>query len=89
MFEFIHSDLWTSLVHSISGLKYYILLLDGFSHFLWIFPLRVKSDASIIFCNFRTYVLNQFKRNIQYFQCDNGREFNNAQFHDLFQNKWP
>ncbi|KAJ9543586.1 hypothetical protein OSB04_023293 [Centaurea solstitialis] len=84
--ELVHSDLWTSPISSLSGYKYYILFLDNFSHFLWVFPLRVKSDVFKVFCTFRAYVLNQFKTDIQSFQCDSGREFNNANLLTLFQN---
>ncbi|KAJ9553280.1 hypothetical protein OSB04_017325 [Centaurea solstitialis] len=83
VFELIHSDLWTSPVTSLSGFKYYVLFLDDFSHFLWVFPLRAKSEVFSVFKTFRAYVLNQFKTDIQLFQCDNGREFNNQPFLDF------
>ncbi|GKD10475.1 ribonuclease H-like domain-containing protein, partial [Tanacetum coccineum] len=44
-FDIIHSDLWTSPVSSMSGYKYYVLFLDHYSHFLWVYPLHRKSDA--------------------------------------------
>ncbi|KAJ9565218.1 hypothetical protein OSB04_001184 [Centaurea solstitialis] len=84
VFELIHSDLWTSPVISLSGFKYYVLFLDDFSHFLWVFPLRAKSEVFDVFKTFRAYVLNQFKSDIQLFQCDNGREFNNQPLLDFF-----
>ncbi|GKA10960.1 ribonuclease H-like domain-containing protein [Tanacetum coccineum] len=43
-FDIIHSDLWTSPIVSSSGFKYYVLFLDHFSHYLWIYPLKHKSD---------------------------------------------
>ncbi|GJR22746.1 ribonuclease H-like domain-containing protein [Tanacetum coccineum] len=43
-FDIIHSDLWISPIVSSSGFKYYVLFLDHFSHFLWIYPLRSKYD---------------------------------------------
>lgn len=39
-FDIVHSDLWTSPVLSLSGHKYYVLFLDQFSHFLWVYPIR-------------------------------------------------
>jgi hypothetical protein len=45
IFYLIHYDVWTSPVISISGYKYYLLILDDFSHYLWTFPLRQKSDT--------------------------------------------
>jgi hypothetical protein len=44
-FDLVHCDLWTSPVLSLSGYKYYLVILDDFSHFLWTFPLRLKSDT--------------------------------------------
>jgi hypothetical protein len=44
-FDLIHCYLWTSPVVSISGYKYYLVILDDHSHFVWTFPLRVKSDT--------------------------------------------
>jgi hypothetical protein len=44
-FDLIHCDLWTSPVVSVSGYKYYLVILDDHSHFVWTFPLHVKSDT--------------------------------------------
>ncbi|GJR24827.1 ribonuclease H-like domain-containing protein [Tanacetum coccineum] len=83
-FDIIHSDLWTSPIISSSGFKYYVLFLDHFSHFLWIYPLRSKSDMFDKFLHFRNYVKNQFKCEIKNFQCDHGGEFDNNRLHTLF-----
>jgi hypothetical protein len=39
IFDLIHCDLWTSMVVSVSGYKYYLLILDDRSHFMLTFPL--------------------------------------------------
>jgi hypothetical protein len=44
-FDLIHCDLWTSLIVSIFGYKYYPVILDDHSHFVWTFLLHVKSDT--------------------------------------------
>ena len=44
-FDLIHCDLWTSPVVSISSYKYYLVILDDCTHYLWTFPLRLKSDT--------------------------------------------
>jgi hypothetical protein len=46
IFALIHCDLWTSPITSFSGYKYYLVVLDDFSHFSWTFPLRAKLDTS-------------------------------------------
>jgi hypothetical protein len=44
-FDLVHCDLWTSPITSMSGYKYYLVVLDDFSHYVWTFPLRAKSEA--------------------------------------------
>jgi hypothetical protein len=51
-FDLIHCDIWTSPVVSISGYKYYLVILDDHSHFVWTFPLRVKSDTLFTLSHF-------------------------------------
>ncbi|GKC30623.1 ribonuclease H-like domain-containing protein [Tanacetum coccineum] len=80
-FDIVHSDLWTSPLSSISGIKYYVLFLDHFSHYVWVYPLRHKSDTFSKFAQFRTFVKNQFKIDIKAFQCDHGGEFDNHILH--------
>jgi len=77
-FDLIHCDLWTSPVISVSGFKYYLVIIDNCSHFVWTFPLRLKSDTFHVLSNFFAFVLTQFGCVIKAVQCDNGREFDNS-----------
>jgi hypothetical protein len=45
IFYLIHCDLSTSPVVSVSGYKYYLVIFDDHSHFVWTFSLHVKSDT--------------------------------------------
>jgi IS30 family transposase len=83
-FDLVHCDLWTSPVLSISGFKYYLVILDDYSHFLWTFPLRLKSDTFSTLSNFFAYVSTQFGCPIKSIQCDNGREFDNSSSRAFF-----
>ncbi|KAJ9545500.1 hypothetical protein OSB04_025207 [Centaurea solstitialis] len=56
------------------------------SPIVWHRRLGHPGSIPLVFCTFRAYVVNQFKTDIQSFQCDNGREFNNANLLTLFQN---
>ncbi|GJT76206.1 ribonuclease H-like domain-containing protein [Tanacetum coccineum] len=60
-FDIIHSDVWTSPIPSLLGFKYYVLVLDHYSQFVWVYPLHNKSDVLSKFVLFRTYVRTQFK----------------------------
>lgn len=77
----MHCDLWASPVSCVSGYKYYLIIIDDFSHYLWTFPLALKSDVPSIFRLFHAFVRTHFGNTIGTFQCDNGREFDNASNH--------
>jgi len=69
---------------SVSGYKYYLVILDDFSHYSWTFPLRLKSDTFTTLSHFFAWVSTQFGRPIQAIQCDNGREFDNSTSRSFF-----
>nr|GEV26335.1 ribonuclease H-like domain-containing protein [Tanacetum cinerariifolium] len=83
-FDIVHSDLWTSPIPSLSGFQYYVLFLDHYSQYVWVYPLINKSDVLSKFMLFRNYGRTQFKCEIKTFQCDHGSEFDNHAFHKLF-----
>ncbi|GJY27178.1 ribonuclease H-like domain-containing protein [Tanacetum coccineum] len=83
-FEIVHYDFWTSPIVSSGGFKYYMLFLDHYSHYLWIYPLRTKFEVFQKFLHFRSYVNNQFKYDIAAFQCDHDGEFDNTNLLNLF-----
>jgi hypothetical protein len=78
VFDLLHLDLWTSPVISVSGSKYYLAILDDFTHYLWIFLLKQKFDTFTTLSNFFAYVATQFSCTVKAIQCDNGREFDNS-----------
>lgn len=59
--DIIHSDIWTSPVLSSLGHRYYVLLLDDYSNFLWTFPLSKKSQVFSTFLSFRAFIHTQFE----------------------------
>jgi hypothetical protein len=64
-FDLIQCDLWTSLIVSISVCKYYLVILDNHSHFVWTFSLRVKSDTFLTLSKNFTFVSTQFGHTIE------------------------
>jgi hypothetical protein len=77
-FDLILCNLWTSPVTSVSGYKYYLVILDDCTHYSWTFPLRHKSDTFPTLSHFFTYVSTQFGCTIRSVQRYNGREFDNS-----------
>jgi hypothetical protein len=60
IFDLIHCDLWTSPVVSVYSHKYYQLIIDDRSHFVWTFSLRVKSVVFSTLSIFFAFVSTQF-----------------------------
>jgi transposase InsO family protein len=83
-FDLVHCDLWTSPVSSIFGYKYYLVVVDDFSHYSWTFPLRAKSETFPTFLHLFAWVSTQFGSTIKAVQCDNGREFDNHTSRSFF-----
>ncbi|GJU06162.1 ribonuclease H-like domain-containing protein [Tanacetum coccineum] len=54
-FEIVHYNIWTSPIVGSGGFNYHLLFLD---HYLWIYPLRTKSEVFQKFPHFRSYVNN-------------------------------
>ena len=78
--ELIHSDVWCSPISSLSGCRYYVIFIDNFSRFSWMFPLYHKSDTFNAFVKFKCYVENQLSTKIKALQSEGGGEFISNQF---------
>jgi len=83
-FELIHCDLWTSPILSVSGYKYYLVILDDCSHYTWTFPLKLKSYPFSTLPHFFAYETTQFGSTVKDVQCDNGKEFDNSSSRTFF-----
>ena len=68
--DLIHCDLWTSPIISGSGYKYYQVILDDCSNYIWTFLLRFKSETFSTLSNFFAYVRTQFGTTNNSVQCE-------------------
>jgi hypothetical protein len=84
--DLIHSDVWSCSTKSMNGCQYYVLFIDDFSRFTWLYPIHNKSDVFSIFVKFKSIVENQFSCSIKQFQSDGGGEFISNQFKNFFAN---
>ena len=71
-FDLIHCDLWTSPVLSMSGYRYYLVIVDDFSHYSWTFPLRAKSETFPTLLHFFAWVSTQFGLTVKAVQVTTG-----------------
>ena len=74
--EIVHSDLWgPSPVVSYTRNKYYVIFVDDFTKYSWLYPLKLKSDVFQVFVDFQHRVERQLGQKIISFQSDFGGEF--------------
>jgi hypothetical protein len=86
-FMLIHSDVWTSPVVSISGMKYFVTLIDCYSRMTWIYLMKQKSEVLSCFRDFYAYIQNRFNIGIQIIRTDNGTEYVNHEFGNFLSEK--
>ncbi|PKU81159.1 Retrovirus-related Pol polyprotein from transposon TNT 1-94 [Dendrobium catenatum] len=77
----IHSDVWgPAPIVSNQGFKFYVIFVDDYTRYTWIFPLRYKSDVFSTFVNFKNQVENFTLQHIKTLRTDGGTEFVNLAF---------
>jgi Integrase core domain/GAG-pre-integrase domain len=74
--ELIHSDLWgPAPVLSKFGFHYYVLFIDDYSRFTWIYFLHSKDELTHVFKIFKAQVENLLNTTIKTLRTDGGTEY--------------
>ncbi|KAI5328775.1 hypothetical protein L3X38_028172 [Prunus dulcis] len=74
--DLLYSDVWGPAPYSsIDGFSYYVIFVDHFTKYIWLYPLKKKSDVFSTFVTFKALVENYFKRKITRLYTDGGGEF--------------
>lgn len=64
----IHCDLWgPAPIPSFQQFRYYVIFIDDFSRYCWLYPLKQKSDFIDVFVGFQKLVETQFTSKIKTF----------------------
>jgi transposase InsO family protein len=71
----IHSDLHQLPVLTSSGFRYWLLFIDDYSRYFWIYLLQKKSETFDAFTQFKAMVEKQFNKLILCLHDDKGGEF--------------
>ena len=81
VFDFIHSDVWgPSLVSSIGRSRYFVVFVDDYSRYSWIFHMKHRSELLQVYSNFAKIVETQFSKRINFFRSDNALEYTQYAF---------
>ena len=82
--DLIHSDVWgLSPINSISGSRYYVVFVDVYSHYSWVFLMSSRDELLNIYRNFANMVKTHFSKIIKFFQSDNACELTQRAFQHI------
>jgi transposase InsO family protein len=71
-------------IPSFDGFRFYLIIVDEYSRYIWLFPMARKSDVATIFPTFITQMANQFSTSVKIVQSDGGGEFINTVLQNHF-----
>ena len=81
IFDLIHYDIWRSFsVSSIGGFRYFVVFIDDYSRYTWIFNMKYRFELLQVYSNFAIMVETQFSKRIKNFQSDNALEYTQYTF---------
>lgn len=84
-FQVLFMDVWgPSPILSNDGYRFYLLTVDDFTRYTWLFSLQQRSQVFDTFVHFKSIVQNMFSTKIIPVQTDEGKEFVNRRFCTLF-----
>ncbi|KAJ9566234.1 hypothetical protein OSB04_002200 [Centaurea solstitialis] len=73
--QLIYSDVWGPIQKSIDGFGYYVIFVDFYSKYIWLYPMKQKSDVSHLFPQFKMLVEKYFQTPLISLFTDNGGEY--------------
>ncbi|KAJ9546691.1 hypothetical protein OSB04_019234 [Centaurea solstitialis] len=86
--DYVHTDVWgPSSTPSLSGGKYLVSFIDDFSHKLWVYVLKLKSDVFETFKTWLAQVEVKTGKTLKVLRSDNGGEFTSGNFKDFCSSK--
>jgi hypothetical protein len=87
-FDLVHSDVWgPSRISTVSGIRYYVIFVDDYSRFTWIYLLKKRSELFEIYQEFATMVRTQFSKVIKRFRADSGGEYQSTQLKEFLKSQ--
>lgn len=80
----VHSDIWgPSRLPTLGGARYYVVFVDDYSRYTWIYLFHNRSALLKIYQEFSTMIQTQFSTTIKRFRADSGGEFQSGPFTEL------
>jgi transposase InsO family protein len=82
-FDLIHSDVWGPSPVPIvggGGSRYFVIFVDDFSLYTWIYLMKNRSEVLTIYHNFAKMIQTQYSKAIKVFRSDNAQEYRQTDF---------
>ncbi|GJW58402.1 putative ribonuclease H-like domain-containing protein [Tanacetum coccineum] len=84
----LHMDLFgLTFMSSLINKKYYLVVIDDYSRFTWVFFLATKDETSGILKSFIAEIENIVDKKVKIIRCDNGTEFKNRVMSEFCEKK--
>ena len=81
-FDIVHSDVWSPApILSNLGFSYFVLFVNDFTRFIWIYFFKNKSQVFQMFKEFESLVSRQFNCKIKAFHSDWGGKYQKLNFY--------
>ncbi|KAI3729612.1 hypothetical protein L6452_18273 [Arctium lappa] len=86
--QLLHMDLFgPTNVMSIGKKSYYLVIVDDYSRFTWVYFLRTKDEISGLIKSFILRIENQTNQKVKVIRLDNGTEFKNIDINTFCEEK--
>uniref|UniRef100_A0A2N9EEC7 Integrase catalytic domain-containing protein n=1 Tax=Fagus sylvatica TaxID=28930 RepID=A0A2N9EEC7_FAGSY len=77
----LHANLWgPAPIQSYNGFKYYLVIVDDYTKFCWVYLLKNKSDTFTTFQQFKAMAEKHYNSSIHFLRTDCGGEFTSTAF---------
>jgi len=74
--QLVFADVWgPSPISATDGARYYIVFIDAYSKYIWLYLLHNKSQVPSTFMHFKSFAENQTGFTLKNLQTDNAKEF--------------
>jgi hypothetical protein len=78
-FHLVHSDIWgPAPTSTMVGSRYFVLFIDDYSRFTWIYMMKNRHELPQIYINFAKMIQTQFSKAIKVLRRNNAMEYRDS-----------